>query len=235
MQPPNNSGRRGQPFDNQPTKAYQQPPWPPQPGQFQPPSPMKPPDHTRRNAWLIILAVVLGGFMLIGIFSPPSPSPSNTPATATPTVDLVISPTALAQHNPNLTTVASTPTPTPRPTATPTLKPVLRATPTSKPQPTPTLKPVLRATPTPRPQPTPTVHTGINGNPWGYDFNAGNLIYTPPSGFCNYFNCIATFYAPDDPGDGYIVECQDGTYSQSGGERGACSHHGGEMRPLYSH
>ena len=144
---------------------------------------------------------------MIGIFSPPSPPSSNTPATATPTVDLVISATALAQHNPNLTALASTPTPTSKPTATPTLKPL------------------LRATPKPKPQPTPTVHTSINGNPWGYDFNLGNLIYTPPSGFCNYFNCIATFYAPDDPGDGYIVECQDGTFSQSGGESDLSADH----------
>jgi hypothetical protein len=89
--------------------------------------------------------------------------------------------------------------------------------------------------PTPKPKPTPTHCIGVNNNPWCYDFNSGGLIYTPPNGFCGYFNCIATFYAPDDPGDGYIIECQDSTFSQSGGESGACSHHGGEMRPLYSH
>jgi hypothetical protein len=31
------------------------------------------------------------------------------------------------------------------------------------------------------------------------------------------------------------VECSDGMYSQSGGESGSCSHHGGNLRPLYSH
>jgi hypothetical protein len=30
-----------------------------------------------------------------------------------------------------------------------------------------------------------------------------------------------------DEGDGYRVQCEDGTYSQSGGIQGACSHHGG--------
>lgn len=30
-----------------------------------------------------------------------------------------------------------------------------------------------------------------------------------------------------DEGDGYRVQCDDGTYSQSGGIQGACSHHGG--------
>src|SRR6516165_4592908 len=56
-----------------------------------------------------------------------------------------------------------------------------------------------------------------------------------PSGFCNYLNCIKSFYEPANPGDDYIVECNDGAYSQSGSERGACSYHGGVMRPLYSH
>jgi hypothetical protein len=63
----------------------------------------------------------------------------------------------------------------------------------------------------------------------------GNLIYTPPSNFCSYFNCISSFWEPDDPGDGYVVQCADGSFSQSGGERGACSYHVGVSRPLYSH
>jgi hypothetical protein len=31
-----------------------------------------------------------------------------------------------------------------------------------------------------------------------------------------------------------MVECNDATYSMSGGISGACSHHGGEDRPVYS-
>src|SRR5579863_8526599 len=54
---------------------------------------------------------------------------------------------------------------------------------------------------------------GINGNPWCYNFSPGTLIYTPPSGFCNYFNCIPSFFGSDDPGDGYINKRDDGTYS----------------------
>jgi hypothetical protein len=147
-----------------------------------------------------------------------------------------------SQHN-SPTAVQTTPTDTPASAAvlvatdTPTDTPTPTATPSPTPRPTPTVtptpKPIVRATPTPRPQPTHCV--GINNNPWCYNFSPGGLIYTPPSGFCNYFNCIPTFYGSDDPGDGYIIECQDGTYSQSGGESGACSYHGGEMRPLYSH
>ena len=152
--------------------------------------------------------------------------------------------------------VATTPTPTPTtgqaailntPTANiPTDTPTLPPTPTQKPTPTPTLKPTptptLKPTPKPQPtqppvQPTPTKPAcqAVNNNPWCYNFNPGKLNYYPPNGFCSYFNCIPSFYGSDDPGDGYIVQCNDGTYSQSGGERGACSYHGGVMRPLYSH
>ncbi len=153
----------------------------------------------------------------------------NTPAaqsTATPTAAIVQSgPTDAPTPQPTVavtTTHAVTPTVTPSPTATP--KPTVQVTH----QPTPK--------PTQPPTPTHPSCQGVNGNPWCYDFNSpGNLIYYPPSGFCNYFNCIASFYGSDDPGDGYIIQCQDGTFSQSGGERGACSSHGGESRPLYSH
>jgi hypothetical protein len=41
---------------------------------------------------------------------------------------------------------------------------------------------------------------------------------------CNYFHCIGNF--PN--GVGYMVECNDGTYSMSGGRPGACSTHTGE-------
>lgn len=93
-----------------------------------------------------------------------------------------------------------------------TLPPILAPKPT---------QPPAVATQPPAPQPTQPP-TGVNGNPWGYDFNPGNLITNPPANFCHYFNCIPTFHAPDDPDGGYIVECQDGTYSQSGGESGSC-------------
>jgi hypothetical protein len=126
-------------------------------------------------------------------------------------------------NTPNNSLAIATDTPTA--TATPMQTP--QATPT--PTPTPTAKPTQK--PAPKPTPTPQAKTGVNGNPWGYDFNAGNLIYNPPTNFCTYFNCITTFWN----GQGYVVECQDTTYSKSGGRSGSCSHHGGNLRPLYSH
>ncbi len=105
------------------------------------------------------------------------------------------------------------------------------APPTVRPQATPTVRPTPKPT---QPQPTPC--SGVNCNPWGYNFTPpGNLIYNPPANFCQYFPCITSFWESDDPGDGYVVQCADGLFSQSGGERGACSRHGGVSRPLYSH
>ncbi len=117
------------------------------------------------------------------------------------------------------------PTDTPQPTATslPTETPVPTAIPTQAPTAAPTQPPV---------QPTATpAHTGIDGNPWGYDFSLGTPIYSPPSTFCSYFSCIANFWN----GHGYVEECVDTTYSLSGGIRGVCSHHGGAAQELYSH
>ncbi len=80
--------------------------------------------------------------------------------------------------------------------------------------------------------PTSTPATDVNGNPWGYDFNPGNLIYDPDSGFCNYFSCVSTFWQDTS---GYVVECANGKYSHSGGVSGACSQDSGVSQILYSH
>ncbi len=125
-------------------------------------------------------------------------------------------PTTQSHQAAILVSQAVTLTPTPTPTSTPTPKPAIAPTHTSQPT---------------QPPHTPTPCPGVNCNPWGYNFNPGNYIYSPPSAFCNYFQCINNFFN----GHGYVVECQDGEYSKSGGVQGACSYHGGVMHPLYSH
>lgn len=71
---------------------------------------------------------------------------------------------------------------------------------------------------------------GAPANPWAYTFCGGRIITRPPSTFCRYFHCIASFWKSTL---GYVDQCRDGTYSHSGGRRGACSYHRGELRPLY--
>jgi len=129
----------------------------------------------------------------------------------------------------------SAPTPTTSTNQAAVTSPVVRNQPTPPltPPPHQTPKPII--TPTHAPLPTSPPCQATNGNPWCYNFLPGKLIYSPPADFCTYFACIPSFVEPDDPGDGYIVQCRDGLFSQSGGERGACSHHGWVSRSLYSH
>lgn len=172
---------------------------------------------------LVALAVCgcLGSAAVSGVLG--SASQANSTGHGTPTT-----------HAQTLASSITQTAPTPPPTTAPTRPPT--AVPTATPTPRPTPKPTPRPTQPPAPKPTPTPSCqAVNGNPWCYNFTLGSFIYNPPSTFCSYFNCISSFWEPDDPGDGYVIQCQDGTYSQSGNERGACSYHGGELRPLYAH
>jgi hypothetical protein len=186
--------------------------------------------HRSKRTQIIACVILVLSCSLCGYISTTSANTSGVPTAATPTatqdtaaITTKIDATATqdAQNYQATATAAPTdiPTLTPSPTATPTPKPTVLAV---KPTPKPTQKPL--------PTPTP-IRTGVNGNPWGYNFSPGSLIYSPPSAFCSYFACIGNFWN----GRGYVNECNDGTYSKSGGIRGDCSYHHGEMRPLYSH
>lgn len=178
----------------------------------------------KRAQWgigCLTVFLCLGMCSCMAAIAAPSPSQVATqlPATAT---QVTLGNTAQATPTPTVTAKVAAPTPSPSPSPT--------DTPTTKPTSAPTQLPVLAPSPTPKP-----TCQAVNNNPWCYNFSPGSLIYNPPSAFCSYFPCIPTFYEPDDPGDGYIVQCTDGLYSQSGGERGACSKHGGVGRTLYAH
>jgi len=175
--------------------------------------------HTRTRGvkvglWSGALVVVLVFFSIVGT-AIGSGNTSGVP---------VSSPTSQAA-------APTSPPPTPVAYIQPTQPPPTQARATPIPTPMPTAKPTAIAVkPTPIP-PTPTPCPGVNCNPWGYNFSSGNYITAPPSAFCSYFNCIASFWN----GHGYVEECQDATYSLSGGIQGSCSHHGGDLRPLYAH
>ena len=53
---------------------------------------------------------------------------------------------------------------------------------------------------------------------------------TQPTGFCASHDCIPSFAS----GRGSIIECADHEWSHSGGLRGACSGHGGELNVAMS-
>jgi hypothetical protein len=55
----------------------------------------------------------------------------------------------------------------------------------------------------------------------------GSYSHGGDSAFCEEHDCIGDFESEE----GYVVECQDGTYSHAGAIQGACSDHGGESKP----
>ncbi|GHO49751.1 hypothetical protein [Ktedonospora formicarum] len=161
------------------------------------------------GVFLLSTCACCGGITTWGATLPPA-APSNAAVVPTATkqqmktiAQVVATPT---QAKPTATP-SPTPTRIPSPTPTATPKPVPTATPTAKPTEKPTPKPTAK----PKPKPTqPPTRTGVNGNPWGYDYNYGALIYAPPSSFCSYFARIASFWE----GNGYVMECSDGTNLQ---------------------
>lgn len=126
-------------------------------------------------------------------------------------------------------TSPSTPEPAPMTTAVQIAETTPAPVATAPPMPTPAA--VLRPTTAPIPPPSPPPAKDLCGaptNPWGYNLCGGSTIFRPPSAFCQYFGCIGNIWK----GGGYVIECGDGMYSTSGGTPG-CSHHGGDLRPLY--
>ncbi len=181
-----------------------------------PPVPPGPPRlGNARAGWLVIAGVAAAVLLCCGVAVAAighGGSSSPTTTAAHPTATHTIPANATATVGKSAVTATSVP-----PTATP--KP---APPTATPRP-PT------ATPKPVP-PTATPNTcGAPPNPYGYSFCGGRTITAPPADFCSYFPCITTFWN----GTGYVVECQDGDYSLSGGHQGVCSYHNGFLRNLY--
>ncbi len=78
---------------------------------------------------------------------------------------------------------------------------------------------------------SPASTCGATANPWGYSFCGGSLISSPPASLCTVFACISSFW---NQVNGYVIQCRDGLLSHSGGVRGSCSSHGGNLRPLYA-
>ena len=157
------------------------------------------------------LLLLIGIASMVGAAACGSPQASSAAAvassiTAQPTTSL---PTSIAIAAP--TVVPQTVAPTPRPAVAPTARPT--------------------AAPTAPPTAPPPNLCGAPPNPWNYNFCGGGTISSPPSNFCDYFNCIPSFWQSTK---GYVEECQDGTYSHSGGRSGSCSSHGGNLRALYA-
>jgi hypothetical protein len=179
-----------------------------------------------RHRRLLLPAVTGGLACVIGLLAGCGSS-SSTTTTST----AVGSPTSSSSRA-AASLSAITPPASSRSTTAPAPSPTAR---TAAPAPRPPAKTTARppaTTPAPRPSTQVVLSTcGAPANPWGYNFcGRGSYIYNPSADVCSYFSCIANF----TNGSGYMIQCTDGTYSMSGGHRGACSYHGGEARPVYS-
>ena len=223
----------------------QQPPYPPRPPYpLRPPyssypssvarRPQPPPSYQRAWRWYRrtpgIVQVGIACLVLALLLCPCASFAAASMATSSLFAPTVVQTPAPAQGVAVQDTAVPTVVPTPIVTLT------LAPTSTSEPTPTPTPSPLPTLTPTPQPTqlaaaPTPTPCPGVGCNPWGYNFVPGNLIYSPPDAFCNFFTCIQNFRTAH----GYVVECRDAEYGKLGGTRGACSSHGGVWRTLYAH
>jgi hypothetical protein len=237
QQPQSNQPQWNQQVPPQHQQSYYNQPTQVTPGQFQqPPFNRFPSSRRQSNIWQwyksrtkkVKFSIGCGMLLAVLLFF-------SCIGTAIGSVNLATQSTPTPTTPPHQAAILVSPAATNIPTPIPTIVQQPTPTPTPSPTPIPTIAPTPTPQPTQPPKPTPPPCQATNGNPWCYNFVPGNLIYYPPSGFCTYFNCIPTFVEPDDPGDGYIVQCVDGLFSQSGGERGACSYHGGVSRPLYSH
>src|SRR6266545_533936 len=151
-----------------------------------------------------------GSALAVAVAKPPAPAP--TPATSPGT--------AIRQTPATAATTVAAPTTSSTVTVTTQV-------------PAPVRKPPTTRAPTTSP-PRTTIQRSLCGapsNPYGYNFcGRGGYVTDPPQDICSYFDCIPNFWN----GVGYMEECHDATYSMSGGRRGACSYHGGELRPVYS-
>jgi hypothetical protein len=160
-----------------------------------------------------------GPLLLLGLAAMVGAAACGSPQVSSP-ADVASSISAQPTTAPPVATAVPTPAvapptvaPTPRPTVAPTARPT--AAPTAKPTAAPTAPPRNLC--------------GAPPNPWNYNFSGGGTISSPPGNFCDYFNCIASFWTSTN---GYVEECMDGTYSHSGGRSGSCSSHGGNLRSL---
>lgn len=180
------------------------------------------------------LSALLGAFALAAVFAVAGCASTGTGTataagaqiTSSSPTDSTPTPDDITLDSPSAATAATSAPATSAPptTAAPASVPAAPAAPKTQ-------------APPPAPAPAPTTAAakpslcGAPSNPFGYNFcGRGGYIYSPDSTVCSYFDCIANF----GNGTGYMVECLDGTYSMSGGRRGACSYHGGVSRPVYS-
>jgi hypothetical protein len=177
------------------------------------------------GAGVIFLGSCGGGMALVAAYPTQASTPAPTAAAMAPATNKQTSQTPVVTSS-SPTVWLPAPTPTPSQVVLPTRSTAVSTQVPPTPPPPP---------PPPPAQPPPAAPQNLCGAPanaWGYTMcNTGTLVYNPPANFCNVFSCIQSFWKFTN---GYVVRCQDGRFSHSGGRQGACSDHRGVEAPLYS-
>src|SRR5581483_9702982 len=75
---------------------------------------------------------------------------------------------------------------------------------------------------------------GAPRNPFGYNFCGSQpghdaALYSPDRRICRYFACAPGFFHQH----GYVVECADGWFTQTGGTSRECKGHGGVQSVVF--
>jgi hypothetical protein len=170
-----------------------------------------------------LLSIVAGTALAVSLTTTRTPQPAAGRTAAPPAATLTATNTAGRPAPPQ-----TTPPPTTAPRTTP--PPVTRpAAPTAAAPSHTATTPTRPSAPPTTAAPPAAARCGAPPNPYGYNFcGRGGLVTDPPRNICNYFSCIDNFWN----GVGHMEECQDQTYSMSGGRPGSCSHHGGNLRAV---
>lgn len=117
-------------------------------------------------------------------------------------------------------------------------RPTTRGT-TASPTASPTVSSPSASTAATRARPTsaPPSHKlcGAPRNPFGYNFCGSQpghdaALYSPDHRICRYFACAPGFFHQH----GYVIECQDGMFTQTGGTSRECSGHGGFQSVVFN-
>ncbi len=184
------------------------------------------PNRAMRPGTALLLAAIASlGLACTDELDPAATDPTPTPVASAPSPV----PTS-ATEPPAIATPASSASPS-TPAESTATQVVILPTSTSVPPPTSTSVPPPTATLPAVPTTVPIADLcGAPQNPYGYNFclGGGSSISSPPRDICQYIPCIASFWN----GNGYVIQCRDGTFGKSGGLRGSCSGHGGNGRTL---
>jgi len=158
-----------------------------------------------------LVGIGAGGALAVAVLNPPPTSPTTRPPVVAPTTK----------------SAPATAAPTTAPPAT-TAAPATTRPPTTTAKQAATTRPPRSSAPASTAR--PALLCGAPPNPYGYNFcGRGGYVVDPAADVCDYFDCIDNFWN----GQGHMEECQDHTYSMSGGRPGSCSYHGGNLRPVY--